>query len=145
MIPQGRHHQEATLLLAEKSHGCCCPSMQHQPWELSAAHRHQLISAGEERSLSPWELSWFREGGEQQRRFLKTNHWASQSPNNVHALPRGDLQKDKNMAGQKDTQLETSIECGTRNREEGKKETFILFPWLFYSLISNLCPNSTPV
>lgn len=54
---------------------------------------------------------------------LKTNHWASQSPSNVHALLRGDMQKDGNTARQIDTQLGTSSEGGILHRKH-KAEGF---------------------
>lgn len=49
---------------------------------------------------------------------LKTNHWASQSPSNVHALLRGDMQKDGNTARQIDTQLGTSSEFYIENTRQ---------------------------
>lgn len=90
MIPQGRQHQEATLAAAEKSHGCCCT--QHQAESIHSLQRATDLS-GWGRKPPPWELSC--SGREGNSFTVKTNHRASQNPNNVYAFPREDLQKDR--------------------------------------------------
>lgn len=84
MIPQGRQCQEAALAAAEKSHGCC--GTQHHA-ESSHSPKRSTQERGRKEASSRGNAA---DSGREGNSFAgKTNHQASQNPNNCPCILQG--------------------------------------------------------